>query len=65
MSVFLSYANEGSSFVYGYLVNGKAFNEFDPAVYPNGTAVSDDETYQTAVGVAKIFNDGGFMSGQF
>ena len=65
MSVFLSFADEGSSFVYGYLVNGKPFNTFNRTNFPNGTDIPEGDSFQTAVDVANVLNNNGFISGQF
>jgi len=55
VTLFLSYANQGSSFVYGYLVTGKPFNLEGKS---NLTGVNE-----TAVEIAEIFNTQGYFNG--
>ena len=60
MSVFLSYADKGSSFVYGYLVTGQPFN---PDKYAPNATFGLNGTDLIAAEVAGIFNNNGYIFG--
>ena len=57
--MFLSYADEGSKFVYGYLVSGQPFNTQGYNVTGN---ISDIE--RTAYEVATFYNANGVINGK-
>lgn len=55
VSTFLSYADKGSTFVFGYLVTGQPFN---PNPNENLTGINE-----TASEISEIFNSQGYLSG--
>jgi hypothetical protein len=56
VSLFLSYADKGSTFVFGYLVTGQPFN---PNPNANLTGINE-----TATEISEIFNSQGYLSGK-
>jgi len=57
VSVFLSFADKGSSFVYGYLVTSQPFNL-------NRGNVTFSEMETLALEVAAIYNNQGYFFGR-
>jgi hypothetical protein len=60
--VFLSYADEGSKFVYGYLVSGQPFNT--QGYNTTGNISNSSDVRETAFEVAAFYNANGVINGK-